>query len=519
MRHDAKLTILAALALAGTTAGAQAFDRDSLVRSKCGTCHAPAADGRIPRVEDLRTTPEEWAVVVDRMRRLHGMKLADGDMDRLLKELAATQSLTPDEQAQVAYLSLWHNAQKVELPAGKEEEKVYTTCVRCHTAGKIHSYRMTPEAWAKLRDFHLYISPTVVFTMREMRWVPEADAALAYFARKLPHGARWKAPATRLAGASAVFGYAPGRGTYRGEARIEQRANAELGLSGSIAYADGTTEAFAGDATLYGGYALRTRTRNNGFAANGAFIAAGGEIRGEWHLPAPDFRTSSSHWIRSDGPPRVARIVPAFLLAGEKATLTIEGVNLPDAKAADVVFTGGPVKVLSVRRVGPGALEVTAVSSAPALAMAKVAVKGIAAGTVTLAPAIDRIAIVPEVGRARMSGGVHYPAEGVQYEAIAYAKGAGGKGPGVALGPVPATFRLAEQKTRPGDDDLTWLGTILPNGSYLPTVDYAPNPKRTYKGENSGLVKVLARYVRGGRTHEAQAELVVTVPDYIARIR
>ena len=60
---------------------------------------------------------------------------------------------------------------------------------------------------------------------------------------------------------------------------------------------------------------------------------------------------------------------------------------------------------------------------------------------------------------------------------------------------------------------------ILPNGSYLPTVDYAPNPKRTYKGENSGLVKVLARYVRGGRAHDAQAELVVTVPDYIARIR
>ncbi len=120
---------------------------------------------------------------------------------------------------------------------------------------------------------------------------------------------------------------------------------------------------------------------------------------------------------------------------------------------------------------------------------------------------------------ATVSGGTYYPAEGVQYEAIAYAKGAGGKGPGVALGPVPATFRLAEQKTRPGDDDLTWLGTILPNGSYLPTVDYAPNPKRTYKGENSGLVKVLARYVRGGRTHDAQAELVVTVPDYIARIR
>ena len=118
-----------------------------------------------------------------------------------------------------------------------------------------------------------------------------------------------------------------------------------------------------------------------------------------------------------------------------------------------------------------------------------------------------------------MSGGAHYPAEGVQFEAIAYAKPSGRGAKPVALGPVPATFRLAEQKTRPGDDDMTWLGTIAANGSYVPMVDYAPNPRRTYTGENSGLVKVLARYQRGGRTYDAQGELVVTVPDYIARLR
>ena len=71
----------------------------------------------------------------------------------------------------------------------------------------------------------------------------------------------------------------------------------------------------------------------------------------------------------------------------------------------------------------------------------------------------------------------------------------------------------------PAREVITVLGTIRPDGAYLPTVDYAPNPKRTYTGENSGLVKVLARYKRGARTYDAQAELVVTVPDYIARIR
>jgi len=61
-------------------------------------------------------------VIVDRMKRLHGMEIRTGEMDRLLKELAATQILTPEEQARVSYLSLWHNSQQMEAPADKDEK-------------------------------------------------------------------------------------------------------------------------------------------------------------------------------------------------------------------------------------------------------------------------------------------------------------------------------------------------------------------------------------------------------------
>ncbi len=98
-------------------------------------------------------------------------------------------------------------------------------------------------------------------------------------------------------------------------------------------------------------------------------------------------------------------------------------------------------------------------------------------------------------------------------------RGAGNKAVDVALGPVPATFRLAEEKTRPDDDDLEWLGGIEANGTYLPMGDYGPNPLRKYHGENSGLVKVLAEYRRGGRTYRAHGQLAVTMPDFIARLR
>jgi len=520
MRNDGLARFVAALALLAAFGGAQAFDRDSLVWKKCESCHAPNAQGRLSRIEELRTTPEEWTVIVDRMRRLHGMPIGAGEMDRLLKELTATQALTPQEQSGVSYLSLWHNSQHVEAPADKNEEKLFGVCVRCHTAGKIWSYRMTADNWAKLRDFHLFVVPTVVFQMREMRWLQEADTALALLATKLPYGTAWSAPAAKLDGTWGVFGHAPGRGDYRGEARIVSAGNDEYTITGSVVHADGATETFVGDATLYGGYALRARTKNNGAAGNGAYIVGSDEIEGESHLPAPDFRTSSARWLRAGGAPKVARIVPGFVLSGEKTTLTIEGVELPDVGAADVSFAGGMVDVLAAKRISTNAIRVEVRSRARSLAVAKVSFKGIDAPTVTLAPRIDHIAIAPAMGRARLSGGTHYPPEGVQFEAIAYAKSGSGKSAvATPLGPIAATFRLAEEKTRPDDDDLRWLGAIQPNGTYLPVGDYGPNPKRNYSAENSGLVKVIAQYRHGTRTYTAQALLAVTMPDYIARIR
>ena len=512
-------TAFLALGLAGC-AGAQAFAKDSLVFRKCADCHAPNPDGRLSRVEDMRTTPEEWTVIVDRMRRLHGMPLGKGDMDRLLKELTATQILTPEEQSKVAYLSLWHNSQQLEMPADEAEGKMFAACVRCHTAGKIFSYRMTAGAWSRLRDFHLYVVPSVVYQLREMHWIAEADAVLAHLAKVLPYDKAWSPPTARLEGTWRVFGHQPGRGAYRGEAKIADAGNAEYTLSGRLAYADGTSETFAGEATLYGGYALRTRTRNNGFDAHGAYLLAGDEMQGENHLPAPDFRTSSARWVRASSPSKVLRVLPAYLVRGERTTLTVEGVNLPDLVPRDVSFGGAAVRVAGARRISPDTLELQVVSQADRLVESKLTVKGLDAGTMVLAPRIDHIAITPAMGRARLSGGRNYPAEGVQFEAIAYARrGSGKQAVDVVLGPVPASFRLTEERTRPDDDDLRWLGAIRPNGTYLPVGDYASNPTRKYHAENSGLVKVVAEYRRGAHTYRAQARLAVTMPDYIARIR
>ncbi|GAB4265689.1 MAG: hypothetical protein Kow0092_18180 [Deferrisomatales bacterium] len=507
------------LAAAGM-AGASSFAPDSLVWKKCTACHEPSG-GRIPAVEEIRTTPEEWTVIVDRMARLHGMELASGDMATLLKELCATQILSPEEAADVAYLSLFNNPQTVEAPRDQGEERLFATCVRCHSAGKIRSYRMAPARWANLRNFHHYMDPAIIFQMREMHWRDEAEAVLRDLAGKYPYGAPWQAPAATPAGSWLILGREPGRGIYRGSAEIADRGDGEFAVSGAIRFADGSAETFRGEGTLYGGYAVRTRTRHNGFDTVGAYTLDGDVLRGAHHFPAPDFRTSQSSWYRRDGRARVLRVTPDYLVAGEETRVLVEGTRLPDASTGEVSFSGGAVEVLGAKRLGPEALELTVRSRAAGPTQARLSVNGLDGGTVRLVPSVDGITVTPHHGRARLSGGAYYPAEGVQFEAVAYYGGADRADPSddVVLGPVPATFRLEEAETRPGDDDLRWVGGIDADGTYIPVGDYKPIAAREYSGEGSGWVKVVAEYRRGASAYRGEAFLAVTVPDFIQRIR
>ncbi len=510
---------LTACVAAGLLApGALAFTKESLVWKKCASCHEPAG-GKIPRVEDIRATPEEWTVIVDRMSRLHGMDLGKGEMDGLLKELCSTQILTPEEAAKVSYLSLYHNTQHQEAPDGADEERLFATCVRCHSAGKILSYRMTPDAWAKVRDLHLYVDPAVIFQMREMHWIEEADAVLQYLAKAYPYGEAWKAPAPKLTGSWLVLGREPGKGTYHGTAEIKPLGNGEFSVSGALAFSDGTSETFGGEATLYGGYALRTRTRHNGHETLGAYSLVGGVITGEHHFPAPDFRTSTSTWHPLGSETKVLRVSPSFLLTGQETDVWIDGTNLPEA--ADVKIGSAAVQVVSTKRLSPTLVVARVLSRSPSLQEAKVSLNGAEVGSLTLAPRVDYIAVTPAIGRARLDGGPNYPAEGVQFEAIAYSDKGTPTDPAddLALGPVPASFRLEEEKTRDNDDDLAWVGAIDADGTYLPTGDYGPVAAREYSGEASGWVKVVAEYKGSDKPLTGEAKLAVTVPDYIQRIR
>jgi quinohemoprotein amine dehydrogenase len=354
-----------------------------------------------------------------------------------------------------------------------------------------------------------------------MRWIPEADAVLAQLAKSQPYGKALKPSKASPVGSWLILGYEPGKGDYRGQATIKNAANGDYEVVGSLQYADGSSESFSGDASLYGGTAFRSNTRHNGYQTLGAYNFADGILRGQHHFPAPHFRTSASTWYPQNGKAQVLKVSPGYLVSGETTTLVLEGLNLPQVGAADFSATNGGIKILSAKQQGTNAIEVQALYNGKGMSQAKLSVKGIAAGTLNLVPQVDFIAITPELGRARVNGGPNFPSEGVQFDAIAYSKGTNADDPAddVALGPVAAHFTLSELVTRPHDDDLVWLGAIAENGNYLPSGDYGPIPAREMHAEGIGLVKVEAAYKRGERNYSAAARLVVTVPDFIPRIK
>jgi len=514
--------IILAFLLVAVSGTAITFDKNSLIYQRCVRCHA-AENGKLTRVEDMRTTPEEWTVIVDRMARLHGMRIKEGEMAIMLKQLSATQILTPDEAARVAYIDLFNNPQTIETPVGEDEGQMFAACVRCHSAAKIYSYRMTATAWEKLREFHLYIVPTVMYQMREMHWLVEAQTALKFLSQKLPYEQAWTAPDAKPDGEWLLLGDEPGKGTYRGKVTITAKGDDDYTLQGNLSFSDGTFETIQGEATLYGGYALRTRASQNGSATMGAFNFFDGTIRGAHHHNAPDFRTSSSSWYPVTGESRVLRATPGYLLSGEETKVLIEGVSLPQVKAKDISVSVADAEILEAKTTSPETIEVLLVYRGSGHGQANISVKGVESGSLelALAPAIDYLRVSPAMGRARLNGGLHYPAEGVQFQAYAYSAGADADDPAddFVLGPVAAAFNLAEEETRPNDDDLVYAGAIEADGTYLPIGDYGPIPAREYGGEGSGMVKVIATYTRGETPYTAEGRLAITVPDYIARIK
>ena len=515
------------------------FPETSIVRQQCGACHKSEADGTIEVIEETRKTPEEWNNVITRMIRLNSAPVEESKFYPVIKELTKYLCLSPQEMAKVSYINSDENSQYREIPANKEEERIYTACVRCHTYGKIASHRMTESQWKENRNLHLGYYPTTVPQMREMDWPKESKELIKPLAQRFPFDSpSWKKwlenrKEQNLAGKWKTAGYQPGIGYYEGTYTFKPnpaKGEDEYFIEKQIKYENGTTIKMGGEATLYSEYHLRYRLAPSSLMGRveGVFDlnAANSEFRGKWWTVIQDSNAyGDEKFVKIDDKLNVIAHYPGALKAdaGEVQSLTLIGTNFPsEISKADINFSDSNVKVEKITRVDSTKL-ICALKIGNKASVGKrvlsLKVKNVAYKEgITVFDKMDGIEIFPAIGRARVSCGAAYPPHGVQFVTRAINFGKDGKPntkDDLILEPVDAEWSLEEVVTRENDDDLKYLNAPITNGLYTPVTTYAPIEERVQRREGVGLIGVRASY----SGLKAKARLVVTEPDFIPQIK
>jgi quinohemoprotein amine dehydrogenase len=218
----------------------------------------------------------------------------------------------------------------------------------------------------------------------------------------------------------------------------------------------------------------------------------------------------------------VAGVAPRALRTGTRAQdVTIFGANLPRNLAATAVDFGPGVSVERVVRQTPDSvtLRVNVDSAAQTGARDLFAAGASLRDAVVVFNKIDRIKVTPFAGLARV-GGIVFPKQLQQFDAMAYNNGPDGKpdtDDDVEIGRVDATWGLEEYGVTYDDDDVKFVGAVDRTGLFTPAAD-GPNPSRSSNRNNVGDVWVVATYLPDGkdpRPLKARALLIVTVPLYV----
>jgi quinohemoprotein amine dehydrogenase len=552
------------LTLAATSARVAAEEgipvESDLLRSACGACHESDEKNRMSRISYMRKTPEGWQLTIKRMVRTGRVALTPEQARLIVRYLADHHSLAPAEARSVFY-----EAEKRPLLEKSPSRDYRQTCIRCHQGSRGMAQRRTAEEWSLLKGMHLGYFPVAesqsfrerpraeqdgeeVERPAEEEVDPEAsraraepaeesapdegdwgkmrvDRVLEFLAKKYPlETPEWRAFQARktevdLSGRWLLTSHQPGRGLVSGAVRLE-KVGADYLTHSELWLADGSIEKREGKAVLYAGFDWRGSSMG----------AALGQLK-EVMMLSDDRASLTGRFftgtfgelgldvtlVRLGADPRIAGVWPRALPAGAgRAALRIVGANFPADLAAEELSLGPGVAVKEVSRVTPAAIELVVEVGPAAAGLRDVAVRGATrVGAFAVYDRIDYLKVNPGEGMARL-GGVRFPKQFVQFEAVAFHRGPDGEPltpDDIDLGPVAARWSLEEYHIRNDDDDLKYVGTIDQKGFFTPNLE-GPNPER--RGTNNyGDVWVVAAFAPpGGRELKGRAHLLVTVPLY-----
>jgi quinohemoprotein amine dehydrogenase len=400
--------------------------------------------------------------------------------------------------------------------------------------GRVITQRRTREEWAILLDTHRALYPLVDFqsfrlATRSGDQEHPMDVAVRHLAEafplETPEWSAWSATKRppRLAGEWILTGYEPGKGPVHGRVTITADGRDAEAFTTRATYVVAESQQRVertGQALVYTGYQWRGRS-NPGQES---------ELR-EVMTVSRDAQTMSGRWFngaydevgmdvtleRARPGGAVSGVYPAAILQGETTIVTVFGVDLESA--VDGLDFGEGVTVQAIETRGPASARVRlAVSPSAKIGRRDLYASGaVLEDAVVVHDGVDRIEVTPEAGMARVGGAV-YP-KGLQtFEAIGYDDGPDHESntdDDLALGRVAATWTLEEYMSATEDDDIQFVGSIRPDGTFEPALD-GPNSDRSGNRNNVGDVWVVATHVNAaGESLSARAQLVVTVPLYL----
>jgi quinohemoprotein amine dehydrogenase len=502
------------------------------VVARCARCHTQDDDGRMTRISYLRKTPEGWQTSIRRMVALHGVPLDAAEAAEIVRYLANEQGLAPEELRP----GLFEVERRMIDYDYEGDSGVEYTCIQCHSMGRVITQRRTEEEWELLLATHRALYPLVDFQAfrdgdaDDPQPMDEAvDHLGEVFPLETPEWSAWAATKRppRLAGTWVLSGYELGRGPIHGSVRIAADPdNAdEFTTTATYTYAEtGERVTRTGAAIVYTGYQWRGRS-NPGAESElreVMFVERDlGSMTGRWFRGAYDEIGPDVTLTRVGAEPVLAGVYPRALPRGTATDVTLYGANLASVASGSLDFGAGVTverasnasgESMTLRlRVAPDA------ASGTRDLVATGSVQAVLQGAVVVHDGVDRIAVTPSRGMARVGGG-NFPKGYQVFEAIGWDDGPDGEpetDDDLSLGRVAVTWRVEEYSVTFGDDDLAFVGSLGADGTFTPALD-GPNPARRGNRNNVGDVWVIATHASsGGEALSARGHLVVTVPLYL----
>lgn len=507
--------------------GAEELSDAALVQNRCAMCHTAQEGGKLDSIESERRTPEGWEMTIDRMIRVHGLRLLPQEGQALVKYLSDHYGLAPAEIGPYRYALEKRNNTLVqsELP-----KVVQGACLTCHSYARIALQRRTADAWRRMPDTKLALfanteNVTASSGLLHSFWYDDAvKTAIPYISEQFPFSTnawtQWRtAPKPNYEGTWKIVGHDPGKGgDYTGRSTLKALGNDRYAGEFALEFSDGSALSGRTTAIVYTGFQWRGVAQVEGAnRQQEVFFGSedGSVLSGRRLLTGLGDLGMDEELYRVQDDARLLTIIPLALKTGETQKVKLFGINFPSNLAPNAVKWGDGIIVQSFRQSGDDTIIVEVkVEKEAELGVRQIKIKEMA-GVVPLQiyNRVDYIRLSPEQGFAR-PGGLKARKLMEQFEAIGYVNGEDGvKGTkdDVRIGRVaPVKWNVEERVTRVNDDDAHFAGKVDEHGLFIPAED-GPNDKREQSDHNVGDVWVEAWYTPDGakRPIGARAPMLV----------